>query len=107
MVCSISDLKKKEVIDIRTGEKLGFIDDAEINPETSEILSLIIYGRRGFFGLYKKEPDYVIRCSEIKVIGQETLLISPETGSYQSKTGVKPANFIKSKKFVYKNLFDY
>ena len=35
--CGIDDLRCKEVIDIATGERLGNIDDAEINLETAEV----------------------------------------------------------------------
>lgn len=113
MILSLSDLKKKEVINIDNGEKIGFIDDVEINTATSEVLSMIIYGRRGFFGMYAKEPDIVIKCSEIKVIGTETILISSERSpsgkekiSYHTNnTTGNNANITKKKRFVYKNLF--
>lgn len=113
MICTLNDLKKKEVINIDNGEKIGFIDDVEINTLTSEVLSMIIYGRRGFFGMYAKEPDIVIKCSEIKVIGTETILISAEKDtsrkekiSYQTNsTSNSSANITKKKRFVYKNLF--
>ena len=75
MICSFNDLKKKEVIDINTAEKLGYIDDIEIETVTSEVLSMIIYGNRGRFGLFPKEPDIVISCSRIKVIGKEVILV--------------------------------
>ncbi len=75
MICSFNDLKKKVIIDITTAEKLGYIDDIEIDTTTSEVLSMIIYGNRGRFGLFPKEPDIIISCSRIKVIGREVILV--------------------------------
>ncbi len=75
MICRLEDLRKKEVIDITTGERLGYIDDAELNLEKSEVKSLVIYGRERFFGFLGREDDVVIPCSEIKVVGNDVVLI--------------------------------
>lgn len=75
MICRLEDLRRKEVIDITTGERLGYIDDAEMNLEKSSVQSLVIYGRERFFGFLGREDDVVIPCSEIKVVGNDVVLI--------------------------------
>lgn len=75
MICGLEDIKNKEVIDITTGERLGYIDDVQMNIETSEVIALVIYGRIGLFGIFGKEDDVIIPCSDIRVIGSETILI--------------------------------
>ncbi|MBQ8297597.1 MAG: YlmC/YmxH family sporulation protein [Ruminococcus sp.] len=75
MICSLEDIRTKEVIDILTGERLGFIDDVRMNLETSEIAALIIYGRDKLFGLLGKDEDIIIPCREIEVIGHDVILI--------------------------------
>ena len=75
MICSLDDLRRKEVIDISDGERLGYIDDVEINLETSETVSLVIFGRLRLFGLLGREEDIVIACRDIKVVGKEVLLV--------------------------------
>lgn len=75
MICRLEDLRKKEVIDILTGERLGYIDDAEMNIEKSAVQSFVIYGRERLFGILGKEDDVVIPCSEIKVVGNDVVLI--------------------------------
>ena len=57
MICSLDELKSKEVIDVKTGERLGYIDDIRINTDTSAVLSLLIYGGYRFFGLFGRESD--------------------------------------------------
>jgi len=75
MIDTLENIRTKEVIDIESGERLGYIDDVEMNIETSEVVSLLIYGRHRFFGLFGKENDIIIPCREIEVIGEEVVLI--------------------------------
>jgi len=86
MKCSIEQLKTKEVIDIETGERLGYIDDAEFDVKTSEISSLIIYGRGQFFGIFGKESDITIPCGNIKVIGDDVILVNVENKILSNST---------------------
>ncbi len=75
MVCSLDELKSKEVINIKTGERLGYIDDIRMDTENSEVLSLLIYGGYRFLGLFGRENDTEIPCSSIKVIGDDIILV--------------------------------
>ncbi len=75
MICSLDELRKKEVIDVKTGERLGYIDDVRMDTEKSEIISLIIYGGYRLFGLFGKEDDVELPCDCVKVIGNETILV--------------------------------
>lgn len=75
MICSLESLRSKEVIDITTGERLGYIDDAELNLEDSTVSALIIYGRERLFGILGKEDDLVIPCGDICVIGKDVMLV--------------------------------
>lgn len=92
MICSLEDLKRKEVIDISNGDRLGYIDDAEMDLENSTVKALIIYGRHRFFGLLGRDSDIVIPCADIRVVGSEVILvklsISPEL-SHSIKNGEK------------------
>lgn len=75
MVCSLDELKSKEVINIKTGERLGYIDDIRMDTENSEVLSLLIYGGYRLLGLFGRENDTEIPCSSIKVIGDDIILV--------------------------------
>ena len=78
MICSLSELRDKEVINIITGAKLGYVDDIEINTDTATVIALIVYGRPRFFGLFGRDDDMIIKCKEIEVIGEDTILIKLE-----------------------------
>ncbi|MDE6036340.1 MAG: YlmC/YmxH family sporulation protein [Ruminococcus sp.] len=91
MICRLDDLRKKEVINILTGERLGYIDDVEMEVENSEVKSFIIYGRERFFGIFGRENDVVIPCNEIKVVGNDVVLIKHVEMSDITKTVSKNA----------------
>ena len=76
MVCSLDELRRKEVIDINNGERLGYIDDVRIDLRTSSVEALLIYGRVRFFGVFGKEDDVLIPCGDIRVVGSDVVLIS-------------------------------
>ncbi len=88
MSISTEELKEKEVINILSGEKLGYADDFEIDTETGKVMALVILGRNRFFGLFGREDNIVIPFSEIQLIGNDTILVSP-------KSNLKSAKYIK------------
>ncbi len=78
MNCRIADLRNKQVVCIKDGSVLGFVDDVELNTDSGALTSIIIPGRVRFFGLLGREEDVVISWSDIEVIGQETVLVATE-----------------------------
>lgn len=46
MKCCLSDLRYKEVIDQSTGQRLGYVCDAEIDLDDGKIVSLIVPGQK-------------------------------------------------------------
>ena len=85
MICSLSELKQKEILDITDGTKIGFVDDVEMDLENSAVTSLVVYGRPRFFGLLGRDDDMIIRCDEISVVGKDTILIKPQKPSVITK----------------------
>jgi YlmC/YmxH family sporulation protein len=86
MLLGFEELCRKEVIDISTGERLGFIDDIELDIESGSVKSLIIYGGARFWGILGKEEDSVIACSEIKVVGDDVVLVERSENSTRMKS---------------------
>lgn len=73
-----SDFRRKEVIDITTGNRLGFITDVDIDLEKGVVNSVIVPGKRRFFGLLPPEEDVFIPWKSIKKIGEDIILISED-----------------------------
>ena len=75
MLSLFSELRYKEVIDIHSGFRLGYVYDAEFSDSDGRISALITPGRPKFFGLLGREDDYVLPWSCISRIGSDIILI--------------------------------
>ena len=74
-MCRVSDLRQKEVINIKDGSRLGYVDDVEFEVASGQIIAIIIYGQSRFFGLFGKCDDYIIPWCDIEKIGEDTVLV--------------------------------
>lgn len=95
MKCTLTALRNKEIINIKNGERLGYIDDLEFDTETSEIKSFIVYGRSRFFGLLGREDDVIITCDDIEIIGVDTVLISADESQLAKRRQIQTKNLLK------------
>ncbi len=73
--CRITDLRRKEVISSKTGCRIGFVDDVEVDTVTAKLVSIIIFGRPRCFGLFGREENVLIRWENIRLIGEDTILV--------------------------------
>ena len=71
----ITDLSYKEVIHLQTGQRLGYVRDAEIDPETGKVVALIIPGRLRWLGLLGREPETVIPWERIQRLGEDLIFL--------------------------------
>jgi len=65
-------LRCKEIINICSGHRLGYVGDVEIDLATGRLLAFIVPGRLRFFGLLGREEDYVIPFECVKRMGDDT-----------------------------------
>ncbi len=85
MKCTLSEMRNKEIINIKNGARLGYVDDIEFETETASVKSFIVYGRTHFFGFLGREDDLIITCDEIEVVGVDTILISADDAKLTKK----------------------
>ena len=76
MFCRITELHDKEVINVCDGNRLGCVDDVEVDTCSAKLTAIIIHGRPKLFGLLGHEDDVIIPWCEIEIIGEETVLVS-------------------------------
>ena len=95
MICRFEDLKCKEIINIKSGRRMGYADDIEFDSCTAKICKLVIYGRSRFFGLFGREDDYVICWSDIEIIGEDTILVSCDIPNIQKQPRGGLKNLLK------------
>ena len=72
----LSDLQNKDVIDIKTGEKIGNVIDIEISDTTGELKKMIIYDKKGLFNMLKGAEEIFITWKKKKKIGSDVILVS-------------------------------
>ena len=82
MLCRIDELKNKQVVCVGDGCVLGFVSDVELDTENGNLTSIVIFGRLKFFGLFGREEDIVVPWNDIKVIGNETVLVDTELPAF-------------------------
>lgn len=75
MISYYSELRYKEVIDIHTGLRLGFICDLELEDRDGRICSVICPGKPRLLGLLGREDDYIIPWQSIVKIGGDIILV--------------------------------
>ena len=76
MICGIYDLRRKEVINIKNGLRIGFVSDVDIDLCNAKIVSIIIYGKLKLFGLLGRYDDVIIKWEDVSVVGEDTILVN-------------------------------
>ena len=78
MISYFSELRYKEVIDVKTGQRLGYVCDAEFDSAEGRLISLITPGKTKLFGLLGREPDYILPWKSIVRLGEDIILIETD-----------------------------
>ena len=78
----IRELRRKEVINIMDGGRLGFVGDVDLRMPDGQTAALIVYGPARFFGLFGRGEEYYVPWDSIQRIGDDIILIDkPSTGT--------------------------
>lgn len=70
-----SELKCKDVINLRDCKKLGRISDLEFDECNGLIHKVIIPNGNKFCNFFNTEPDYCIPYKDIKQIGPDIIIV--------------------------------
>ncbi len=74
-LASFCELKRKEVINLCNGTKLGCICDLEIDTCTGRICSIVVPGPQKCFGLLRGDEELVIPYERITQIGDDVIIV--------------------------------
>ena len=69
------DFKHKEVINIKDGRRLGFVQDVCADLESGTITSIIVPGSNKMLSMFSNNNDIVIPWQQIKCIGDDVILV--------------------------------
>ena len=69
------DFKHKEVVNIKDGKRLGYVQDVCAELETGVITSIIVPGSNKFINIFSSNNDIVIPWQNVKCIGDDLILV--------------------------------
>lgn len=75
----ICDLKQKEVINCKDGERLGYVCDIEFDICTGCLSCLIVPGPCKIWGIMGRDQEYIIPWNCIRQIGTDIILVEVNT----------------------------
>ena len=84
-----SELRCKEIINICDGRRLGYVCDVEIDFPKGELKALIVPGPARFFGLFGREPDFLIPVGCVTRMGADIILVEVQGAYGRSKRGTR------------------
>ncbi len=74
-----ADFREREVINITTAERIGFVADVEMNLENGCVESLVVPVKRGFAGIFGKKQDTIVPWEKIVSVGRDLILVELDT----------------------------
>lgn len=75
---TFSELRRKEIINVCDGARLGCICDLELDDCTGQITAIIVPGPSRFFGLFRGSEEIVIPFCKIQKIGDDVILVQAD-----------------------------
>lgn len=78
MLCRLAEMREKQVVCIKDGAILGFVNDIELDTDSGRLLYIVVYGQKKLMGLLGRDNDYRIPWESIKVIGEDSVLVEIE-----------------------------
>lgn len=85
MKCRVVDMRNKEVINVKTGIRLGCVSDVEIDTKDAKLIAIVIYGKLRWCGLLGREDDLIIKWEDIEIIGEDTILVKQNISPRRKK----------------------
>ena len=75
MDCRLADFRDREVINVSTGCRLGYVSDVILDLREGRITALVVPGPAKLFGLLGRESDYILPWDAITRMGGDIILI--------------------------------
>ncbi len=75
MMFKISDLGRKDIINVTDGAKLGPVKDMHLDLDSGLVKALVLQGPKKYFRLFGAGQDVVVSWDKVKKIGQDAVLV--------------------------------
>ena len=75
MLCRFTALRRKEVINLCDGCRLGYVGDVEVTVPEGAVKAIIVFGPCRFFGLFGRGEDFYVPWDCVQRFGDDIILI--------------------------------
>ena len=90
MRCRVTELRCREVINVCTGFRMGFVYDVIVDSATGQILALVVPGPCGLFGIFGREDDFIIPWECVRRIGEDLIIVEISGDCRREKRPKRP-----------------
>ena len=80
------NLRQKEIINIKTAERLGYMSDVEIDEHSGNIDAIVVRRRGAFWQHLLGGGELVIPWSTVEVVGEDIILVKFFTQEHEKLT---------------------
>ena len=71
----LSEIQKKDIVNIRYGKKIGRIIDVEFDPSSGYMIHFVIEKAKFVRNMFSVSDDLNIKFTQIKKLGEDVILI--------------------------------
>ena len=86
---TLRELTRKDVVQIRSGDNLGRVDDLDFDEQNARVKALVLYGRPRLLGLLGREPDVPIPWPDIVNLGSDVILVQTDLPAAAPRCGLR------------------
>ena len=71
----LSELQRKDIININTGKKVGRIIDVELDSSNGNMVHMIVETNKIFKNMFNSERELSVKFDQIQKLGEDVILV--------------------------------
>ena len=76
-IMTLSDIEEKDVINVVTGERIGFVSSLRIDTKSGQIIAITVQPSMKFVSFFSKdEASVVVPWNQILKIGEDVIIVN-------------------------------
>ena len=76
-IMTLSDIEEKDVINVVTGERIGFVSSLRIDTNSGQIIAITVQPSMKFVSFFSKdEAPVVVPWNQILKIGEDVIIVN-------------------------------
>lgn len=76
-IMTLSDIEEKDVINVVTGERIGFVSSLRIDTNSGQIIAITVQPSMKFVSFFSKdEASVVVPWNQILKIGEDVIIVN-------------------------------